>query len=85
VDGDPARGRGGLKLDDYSGPFQPRPFYDSMKDDYVDSEVKEDAPYLRQFFRVKFTSSQGCRRKVKKQLTINHRTPHTVNLSIGLS
>ena len=22
---------GGLKLDDHCGPFQPRPFYDSMK------------------------------------------------------
>ena len=30
VVGDPAHGRG-LKLDDHCGPFQPRPFYDSMK------------------------------------------------------
>ena len=29
VVGDPARGRG-LKLNDDCGPFQPRPFYDSM-------------------------------------------------------
>jgi len=27
--GDPAHGRG-LELDDHCGPFQPRPFYDSM-------------------------------------------------------
>ena len=30
VVGDPARGR--LKLDDPYGPFQPRPFYDSMRE-----------------------------------------------------
>ena len=29
VVGDPAHSRG-LKLDDHCGPFQPRPFYDSM-------------------------------------------------------
>ena len=29
VVGDPAHSRGGLKLDDHYGPFQPRPFYDS--------------------------------------------------------
>ena len=29
--GDPAHSRG-LKLDDHCGPFQPRPFYDSMKE-----------------------------------------------------
>ena len=29
VVGDPAHGRG-LKLDDHYGPFQPKPFYDSM-------------------------------------------------------
>jgi len=32
VVGDPAHSRG-LKLDDHCGPFQPRPFYDSMLSD----------------------------------------------------
>ena len=31
VVGNPAHSRGGLKLDDHCGSFQPRPFYDSMK------------------------------------------------------
>ena len=26
---------GGLKLDDHCGPFQPRPFYDSMSSHYI--------------------------------------------------
>ena len=30
VVGYPARSRGGLKLHDHCGPFQSRPFYDSM-------------------------------------------------------
>lgn len=45
-------------------PMEAIPFKNS---DWVESELK-DAPYLRQFFRVKFTSSQGCRTKTKKQL-----------------
>jgi len=33
VVGDPAQPLGRLKLDDHCGPFQPRPFYDSMTSD----------------------------------------------------
>ena len=31
---------GGLELDEHCGPFQPRPFYDSMKSEYLLSHLK---------------------------------------------
>ena len=46
---------GGLKLDDHCGPFQPRPFYDSMIIDYIDYNNGSSHPFEIDFFYMSAT------------------------------
>jgi len=43
---------GGLKLDGHCGPFQPRPFYDSMISLVNANLLSSDSPILLNFFQL---------------------------------